>query len=160
MPTARVADCVQITKGHGRLEQRSLWLWPCGNLRHYLEERFAWPGAQWCGWMERKRWYKNKEETSLHIWIAGAAFRWQLTPEEALVRLRKHWMIENGVFRVRDVTFDEDRLHGRKIAFRLSDIRNVAITLLRQLGYPYIPDAQRAIAAQPSLAFALLGIKD
>ncbi|MEJ5201027.1 MAG: hypothetical protein WHV66_02230 [Anaerolineales bacterium] len=73
--------------------------------------------------------------------------------------LRQHWAIENGVFRVCDVIYDEDRLHGRKIGLGLSSIRNAAITLLRQYRYPYIPDAQRAISAQPSLAFALLGIK-
>lgn len=75
------------------------------------------------------------------------------------MRLRHHWAIENGVFRVREVTYDEDRLHGRKIGLGLSDIRNPAIRLLRQYRYPYIPDAQRAISAQPSLAFALLNIK-
>ena len=67
--------------------------------------------------------------------------------------------IENGVSRVRDVTFDEDRLHGRKIGFGLSGVRNVAITLLRQLGLPFIPEAQRAVAVNPVLAFALFALK-
>jgi hypothetical protein len=80
-----------------------------------------------------------------------------LTPDDALARLQAHWTIENRVFRVRDVTDDEDRVHGRMIGHGLSSIRNGAITLLRQLDYRYIPDAHRAIAAQPALAFALLG---
>lgn len=70
------------------------------------------------------------------MWIAGAAFTWALTAKEALSRLRQHWAIENGVFRVRDVTYDEDRLHDRKIGLGLSSIRNAAITLLRQCAYP------------------------
>lgn len=48
-------DWVSVEKGHGRLEQRSLWMQPCGELSAYLQERFAWPGARWCGWSERKR---------------------------------------------------------------------------------------------------------
>lgn len=159
--TMRPADWVSVNKGHGRIEQRSLWIWPCGELRPYLWERFAWPGVQWCGWIERKRWRAGgaRGKNSLHVWIAGAAFPWPLTAKQALERLRKHWAIENGVFRVRDVTYDEDRLHGRIIGRGLSSIRNAAITLLRQDEYPYIPDAQRAVAARPSLAFALLGIQ-
>ncbi len=57
-----------------------------------------------------------------------------MTAEEAFTRLRQHWMIENGVFQVRDVTHEEDRLHGRKIGLALSSLRHAAITLLRRLG--------------------------
>ncbi len=155
---ARPADWVSVNKGHGRLEQRSLWIRPCGELSQYLSDRFGWLGAQWCGWIERKRWRQGGqvEETSQQVWIAGAAFPLRLTAQRASLRLRQHWTIENGLFRVRDVSYDEDRLHGRKIGPGLSSIRNAAITLLRQYSYPYIPDAQRALAAHPALAFALL----
>lgn len=60
------------------------------------------------------------------------------------------------MFRVRDVTDAADRLHGRKIGLGLIRLRNAAITLLRQYQYPYIPDAQRAVAARPNLTSALL----
>lgn len=139
----RPADKGRVNTGQGRLGQG-----------------FARPGAQWYGWMERKRWHRGKEETCLYVWIAGAALPWPWTAEEARFRLRQHGAIENGVCRVRDVTYDEDRLHGRRRGLGLGDIRNVAITLLRQLGYRYIPDAQRLISARPSLAFALLRIED
>ena len=155
LPQARPPEVVCCTKGHGWLERRTLWIWACGELSSYFAERFGWTGVPWCGWIERK----GKEETSLHVWLAGAAFRWQLTAAQALAHVRRHWTIENSVFRVCDVTFDEDRLHGRKIGFRLSTVRNVAITLLRQLGFRFIPDVQRAVAANPVLAFALLGIE-
>jgi hypothetical protein len=58
---------------------------------------------------------------------------------------------------MRDVTDDEDRLHGRTIGHGVSSLRNGAITLLRQLDDRYTPDAHQAMAAQPALAFALLG---
>lgn len=37
-------------------------------------------------------------------------------------------------------SYDEDRLHGRQIAYCLSMLRNMAINLIRGTGYPYIPD--------------------
>jgi hypothetical protein len=58
---------------------------------------------------------------------------------------------------MRDVTDDEDRLHGRTIGHGVSSLRNGTITLLRQLDDRYTPDAHQAMAAQPALAFALLG---
>ena len=42
---------------------------------------------------------------------------------------------------VRDVTYNEDRLHGRMIGHGVSSIRNGAITLLRYLDYRRLPDA-------------------
>lgn len=151
-------DGVSVNKGHGRLEQRSLWIQPCGEWSQDLWERWAWPGAQWCGWTERKRGRLGElaEETSWHVWLAGAALPWTLTAQQASLRLRQQWAIENGVFRGRDVTYDEGRLHGRKIGVGLSSMRNAAMTLLRRYQYPYIPDAQCAVPARPSLAFALL----
>ncbi len=157
MPDARAPDSVQTVKRHGRVERRALWIAPCGDLSPYLEQAFAWPGAQWCGWIERTRWRAGREETRCHVWIAGAAFPWSLTADEALARLQAHWTIENRVFRVRDVTDDGDRLHGWMIEGGLRRLRNGAIMLLRRLDDRSIPDAHRAMVAQPALAFALLG---
>jgi hypothetical protein len=70
--------------------------------------------------------------------------------------LRDHWAIENGVFRVRDVSYDEDRLHGRTIGLGLALIRNTAINLLRQQGYRFIPDGWRALASLPDRGLHLL----
>lgn len=95
-------------------------------------------------------------EEKTHIWIAGAAFQLTLTAEQAAALLRQHWEIENGVFYVRDVSMDEDRLHGRKIGYGLSGIRNAALNFLRTLGAPYIPDARRLLSARSDLGLALL----
>ena len=70
--------------------------------------------------------------------------------------LRGHWAIENGLFRVRDVTYDEDRLHGRQIAYGLSMLRNVVINVIRGAGYRYIPDGCRDIACKPDHGLHLL----
>jgi len=54
----------------------------CGDWGSYLGERFGWPGDQWCGWLEHKRWHQGKEETSPHVWIVEAAFPWFLTAKK------------------------------------------------------------------------------
>lgn len=132
---------------------------PCeADMQAYLWEEFGWPGVQWCGWIERRRMVlsSGKKEKKVHVWIGGAGFRWQLTAEQATAYLRRHWGIENGVFYVRDVTMDEDRLHGRRIGYGLSSVRNAALNLLRTLGFPFIPDARRHLAASPDLGLTLL----
>ncbi len=57
---------------------------------------------------------------------------------------------------MRDVSYDEDRLHGRAIGGVLSTLRNVAINLIRRLAYRYIPDGWRALSARPDEGLSLL----
>ncbi len=152
-------DWEETEKGHGRIETRRVWIVPCGaDMGAYLREAFGWPGVQWCGWIQRRREIiaSGKVNEKAYVWVAGADFVWELTPEQAAGYLRRHWGIENGVFYVRDVTMDEDRLHGRKIGCGLSSIRNVALNLLRTLGAPYIPDARRRLAVRPDCGLPLL----
>ncbi len=59
---------------------------------------------------------------------------------------------------MRDVTDDDDRWHGRTIGHGVSRLRTGAIPRLRRLNDRSIPAAHRAMAAQPALAFALLGV--
>ncbi|MCK6628958.1 MAG: hypothetical protein L6R45_27735 [Anaerolineae bacterium] len=54
------------------------------------------------------------------------------------------------------MSYDEDRRHGRKITPALSLFRNLAINLLRQEGYTYIPDGWRDLASQPDRGLHLL----
>ncbi|MFO3795734.1 MAG: hypothetical protein ACK8QZ_00370 [Anaerolineales bacterium] len=152
-------DWERTEKKHGRWEVRKVWLVSCDEeMQAYLQSKFGWPGVQACGWIVRYR--KNlssgKEEKTCSLWVAGAAFRWNLTAEQAAGLLRGHWGIENRIFYVRDVSMDEDRLSGRKIGYGLSNIRNIALNLLRTLAAPYVPDARRRLAARPDLGLPLL----
>ncbi|MFN3741974.1 MAG: hypothetical protein ACK4VW_04820, partial [Anaerolineales bacterium] len=109
--TASRPDWEKTEKKHGRLEVRKLWLVPCDeDMQAYLQSEFGWPGVQACGWIMRYR--KNlasgEEEETCSLWVAGAAFSWDLTAERAAALLRGHWGIENRVFYVRDVSMDED----------------------------------------------------
>jgi len=90
-----------------------------------------------------------------HLWVSSLSPAHH-TAQQIAHLLRKHWAIENGVFRVRDVSYDEDRLHGRQIAYCLSMLRNMPINLIRGTGYPYIPDGWRDIVCKPDLGLHLL----
>ncbi len=116
----------------------------------YLGEEWHWRGVQLSGRIRRSRWVGGPEgEDSQETWTWVSSLSPAVgTPERIAQELRGHWAVENAIFRVRDVTYDEDRLHGRKIGHSLAILRNVAITLIRREGYPYIPDGWRDIAAQ------------
>lgn len=141
-----------MNKGHGRIERRELWIVPAEGLRHYLETDFGWPAVRYFGLIRRYR--RNLHQSDWQsvittLWIAGGTHCPDLTPAQVQYHLRAHWTIENDVFYVRDAIFAEDFLHGRKIAFSLSTVRNAAINLIRYAGFPYIPDAKRSLFATP-----------
>lgn len=60
----------------------------------------------------------------------------KLDPHALLQLSRDHWQIENGLHYVRDVTFGEDacRVRSGSAPRALADIRNAALTLIRQTG--------------------------
>jgi len=149
---------VQINKGHGRLEKRELWLVDSPEVGQYLAAYFDWPGLKCCGWIRRSRrpttastWHSQETE----IWVCSRSAE-QLSPALVAHALRRHWTIENGLFRVRDVSYDEDRLHARIIAPVLSQLRNTAINLIRREGFRYIPEAWRNFASRPDRGLSLL----
>jgi hypothetical protein len=83
----------------------------------------------------------------------------------ALKALRGHWetrhKLSNNLCRVwlywvRDVGFSEDRLHGRKVGPGLSMIRNLALNLIRALGYRFVVDGFRALSARADRGLGLL----
>lgn len=150
---------MQIDKGHGRVERRELWLVPADNLRPYLQADFAWPAVRFVGLIRRYR--RRLQQTEWEsvittLWIAGGTHCPDLTPAQAQYHLRAHWVIENSTFYVRDATYAEDFLHGRKIAFALSALRNTAINLIRRAGFRYIPDARRSLTAAPARSLTWL----
>jgi hypothetical protein len=152
------AEAIEFSKGQGRIECREVWAVSSQELGRYLEQECDWPGLQLCGWIRRSRRKSGQSEwhsQETTVWVSSRSPE-NLSSTQVLTYLRGHWTIENGVFRVRDVSYDEDRLHGRKIAPALSLFRNIAINLLRQEGYAYIPDGWRDLASKPDRGLHLL----
>lgn len=82
------------------------------------------------------------------------------TPERLLELNRGHWEIENRVHYVRDVSFDEDRSRVRTDTGPqlMASIRNLAISILRLVGFRYIPSGVRFFAMRIDLVLRLMGI--
>ena len=154
----RPADDIQWERQRGRVECREVWMVDSKEMTDYLQEELTWSGAQLSGRIRRSRRHKDAtewESRETHTWVSSLPIE-QVTARRIAKALRGHWTVENGVFRVRDVTYNEDRLHGRAIGFCLSAIRNMAINIIRREGYPYIPDGCRDIAAKPDHGLRLI----
>jgi predicted transposase YbfD/YdcC len=82
------------------------------------------------------------------------------TPQQLLALWRGHWLIENRLHYVRDVTYGEDQATVRagRGAQALAAIRNVAIGLLRLAGETNIAAGCRRYHAQPERALAMVGL--
>jgi len=146
----RPPDDIQLGKSNGRQECREVWLVDSREMTAYLGQEFAWLDMQLSGRIRRSRkpigataW----ESQETHTWVSSLAPD-RVTPTDIAQALRAHWTVENGVFWVRDVSYHEDRLHGRKIGRGLASIRDVAINIIRYEGYPYVPDGWRDIASK------------
>jgi len=126
----------------------------------YLEQEFGWPEVRWYGRWRRRRalLYSGEWSTKEVVVIYGGKGGLNPTPQQLSRWVRGHWEIENGVFWVLDVTYQEDRNHARKVGRPLHAIRCVAINVIRQQGFFYVPDGHRAASARPDRGLAWLGI--
>lgn len=146
----RPADASTREKSRGRLEERELWVLCAQDLTAYLAREWGWWSVQQVGWIgrrQRRRPTQAWQEQEL-------TFVTSLTPEQAnppalLHLLRQHWLIENRLHYVRDVSYGEDRLHARKTAQALAWARNLAMSILRSHHFKYIPDGWRFASAHP-----------
>lgn len=135
-------------KSRGRIEIRELWVVPSGELGPYLSAVWGWHDVQQIGRVRRRRQLRRGAEwTEEWATIATSLAPTTTTPRELLALRRRHWVIENRVHRVRDVSFDEDRLHGRQRAAILAAVRNIAISIFRWRGFRYVPDGWRFASA-------------
>ncbi len=122
----------------------------------YLERELGWPQVRWYGWVKRQRKRLRSGEWSEEevVWIYGG--KKEVTPRQLSQWARGHWEIENCVFWVLDVTYQEDRSHARKIGGLLHTIRCMAINVIRRQGFRYVPDGRRSASARSDRGLAWL----
>ncbi len=144
-------------KQRGRLEQRQLWVLEAKELGLYLEQEWHWPGVRQVGWIRRRRIERTSKEqqTKTTTWISSLSPQ-QASPERLAALMRGHWLIENRLHRVRDVSQSEDLLHGRHIGLALATIWTLVLNLARLLHFALLPDAYRYWRRYPALALALV----
>lgn len=140
------------------MARREVWLVESRELGPYLEQELDWPGVRLSGQVRRSRrplGQRDWESQETYTWVSSLP-RECVTGRMINAFLRGYWAVENGLFRVRDVSYDEDRLQGRYIGPCLSSVRNVAISIIRRQAYRYIPDGWRDIASQRDRSMHLL----
>jgi hypothetical protein len=89
----RPADDVQVSKGHGRLERRELWVVPAAELEAYLAEEYHGPQVRLVGQVRRTRWrlgHNSAPSVQSTLWIAGGALP-DITPAQLQTDLRVDW---------------------------------------------------------------------
>jgi hypothetical protein len=133
-------------KGHGRVERRTLIA--TTDLASYLKPQ--WPDREQVYQVTRERREKGKSQVEIAYRITS------LKPEQAdaarLLELdRGHWGIENGLHHVRDVTMGEDacRVRTKNAPQVVAAARNLALALIRPLGFARIAAATRRIVMHP-----------
>lgn len=142
-----------MEKGHGRVDIRSIRV--SSELKGYSD----WPGLEQV--FEIRRSFQSKG-----VW--HEAVRYGVTslpatiaiPERLLKLKRGHWIIENGLHYVKDVTMGEDKStvhcdNGPKI---MAALRNTAVSLLRHAGFSTIAARLRYNSTHPQAALEVLSL--
>lgn len=142
-----------LDKGHGRLERRTLT--SSALLNSYAD------------WESIGQVFKiERHVTHLKEGLVTDAVEYGITSLKAhpasaqhlLNVVRDHWHIENGLHYPRDVSFHEDACQIRwSVAHRtMAILNNIALGLLRQLDFDFIPSARRFMAANFQCAIELV----
>ena len=140
-----------VDKGHGRVDKRRM------ETLSRLPSPIDFPGAKQIGRIHRERINKGIVSSETICFITSLP-RLRANASALLNLARSHWSIENGIHRVRDVTFGEDActVTTGSAPQVLAALRNASITLLRRSGIKCIALALRRMAAHPAHALELL----
>jgi predicted transposase YbfD/YdcC len=152
-PPKDFQSATTLTKGHGRLEVRTL------TTSSQLNDFLDWPFLQQVFQLKRtvtlSRTGKTRQETVYGITSLSAE---QASPVQLLEMLRSYWHIENSLHYPRDVTLHEDqtRFKNHSAAHNMAIINNLILSLIANSDFPFVPPARRFFAAHPTQALALL----
>ncbi len=129
---AAVDRVVDVDKGHGRIEQRTVTVlkdvdWLDGDRRFPGEFRL--PGVKCVVSVASRAELADRSRLETRYYISSA----DLSAERAVAAVRGHWAIENQLHWVLDVDFGEDMSRLRKGygATNMAVVRHLAINLVR-----------------------------
>ncbi len=144
-----------VSKGHGRLETRTLTA--STDLKGFID----WPGAEQGLRLQRRVVSLATGEITTEIEYGVLSLRPdQLPLSTVLKRWRGHWAIENQVHWSRDVVMREDasRVRSGHAPQTFAALRNTVISLVHQAGYTSLSAARRHFALHFQEALSLVGI--
>lgn len=145
-------------RAHGRIEHR---YYSVASVPKKLARRLGFPSASQVVKVYRERCdlgdHLESQETSYYVTDLSAD---EASPAELAHHIRGHWRIENSSHYVRDRTFDEDRSQTRVggAPQALATLRNLAISILRLVGFENIAAGLRWMAFDYRRSFTLLGL--
>lgn len=143
-----LSQAQSVDTTHNRQVHRQVWVyaappqWCC-----------QWSGLKRLIWVQR--WgIREGQCFEEHI---GYISDLELSAEQFLQRIQKHWSIENRLHWVRDVTFDEDHARpGGKAPVTWAILNCFVISIVRQLAYRTIPQGVRALTNQVKQVYGIL----
>ncbi|MGH3025431.1 MAG: ISAs1 family transposase, partial [Gaiellaceae bacterium] len=145
-------------RAHGRMEHR---YYSVASVPKKLARRLGFPSASQVVKVYRERCdlgdHLESQETSYYVTDLSAD---EASPAELAHHIRGQWRIENCSHYVRDRTFDEDRSQTRVggAPQALATLRNLAISILRLVGFENIASGLRWMAFDYRRSFTLLGL--
>lgn len=152
-PPKDFRSATRISKGHGRIEIRTL------TTSSQLNDFLDWPFLQQVFKLERQVTICKTGKTRHEIvyGVSGLPTE-QAPPVHFLAALRSYWQIENRLHYPRDVTLHEDqtRFTNPSAAHVMAIINNLVLGLIAKSGFAFAPSARRYFAAHPADAFRLL----
>ncbi len=143
-----------IDRGHGRSERRTLKVVT-------VTAGLKFPHAAQAIQITRKvRRHKTRRPSTVTVYAITSLPAEQASPVQLADWARGHWVIENSLHWIRDVTFAEDHSqvrtgNGPQV---MAGLRNLAISLIRLSGATNIAAAIRHTARRPTRSLTLLGI--
>jgi len=144
---------VAHNKAHGRIEERRL------TSSELLNDYLDWPHVRQVFKLQRRRTKLKNVDVQLEtVYGVTSLSRHQADAARLLALTRNYWGIENGLFHRRDATLLEDdtRITHPALAQVMAMLNNLVIALIRQQGWPCLPQARRHYDAHPAHALALL----
>jgi len=141
----------QISKGHGRLEKRTLIVSQA--LNDYLD----WPQVVQVFRLEREVWHRQGKTREVVYGLTSLSSA-KASPHRLLTLLRGYWGIENGLHYRRDVTLHEDatRTTVGHTGHNFAILNNLVIALCLSNGFRNVAKARRLFAAKPDKALELI----
>jgi len=147
---------VERNRGHGRSEERKLWVRPTSPA----EPLVGFPSARQTIMVIRERSTLRGEKIGEPdvVFAITSLSRKEASPRAIAGMLRGHWSIENSLHYVRDVTYGEDlsRIRSGSGPRVMASMRNLAIAIHRLNGEKNIASAARRCCHRSVRAFARL----
>lgn len=121
----------ETTKGHGRIEERSVWVMPVGN---WFGELKKWRGLKSIVEVERRTTRNGKETFERSYYITSLEGS---DVKEIFETIRGHWAVENQGHWCLDMIMNEDASRSRKdrSAENLAILARTALNFLRSANF-------------------------